>query len=317
MSKICKNCNIETDGNFCPHCGAPVEEIPVTEPVTEIPPQPEEFPETVVEATEPPVTVEPEVPTSQPTPSPYSQPIYSQPIQPVAKSNDFQAGFKQVLNVIKNFFSKNIVEAITAQYGEQLNIWLILLAIPALLSAIGGVIHYANPAVELLNFFNCRYSFIFGRFGYLVYGFLLSIVLEMAFVIVVFFYGKIIRKKDISFKGCANLVTSAYLPMVVITAAYAIFGSTVEFAFLVAFAMFIALLQQGVHKILGDEKPAFWSFFLLIVISLAVFSVASSVLSIPGFIADAVSATTSKVEDIFNQYGNNYGNYYNEFPFYY
>lgn len=308
---ICKNCNTEFNGgDFCPQCGTKIE-AEIIETVAE--PAEEVVTEQIEEVTEAVQTEEPveestaEVFKLPPQPTPFTPPV-----QPASQPSKLNATINQAFSVIKNFFSKNIVDAVSAQYAEKLNIWIILLALPAIFSAISGVIHYENPAVELLNFFSGKYNIALGRFGYLVAGFFLALALEASFVLSFYFYGKIM-KKNLTFTGCANLVSAAYLPMTGISAAYVLCGSGVDIAFIVAFAMFVALLHKGIEKAFNDEKPVFWSFFLTVLVSLAVFTVAAAVISVPSWIVDAVNEATKPAEEIINNY-----DYFSEFPgFYY
>jgi len=307
---ICKNCNTEfSGGDFCPQCGEKYQEIQVMETVVE--PVAEAIAETVEETQEA-VQVEEEV--AENTAEVFTlppQPVQSfAPVQPVNKPSKVNATLNQVGNVIKNFFSKNVADAVTAQYEEKLPIWIVLLALPAIFSAISGFIHYENPAMDLLGFLSANYNVALGRFGYLVSGLLFALAFELIFVFAFYLYGKTL-KKDLSLTGCANLVASAYLPMTVVSAAYVLCGSGVDIAFLVAFGMFVVLLHKGIEKALVD-KPVFWSFFLVVLISLAAFTIASAIISVPAWIIDAINEASEPAQDIMENY-----DYFSDFPFYY
>lgn len=308
---ICKNCNTEfSGGDFCPQCGTKIEEIQAVEAALE--PTEEAVTEQIEEVTQAVETQEAAEENTQEvfTLPPQPVPVVT-PVQPIAQPSKFNATINQAVSVIKNFFSKNAVDAVSAQYGEKLNIWVILLALPAIFSAISGLIHYESPAVDLLNFFSAKYNIVFGRFGYMISGFFFALALELSFVFVFYFYSKI-SKKDMSLTGCANLVSAAYLPMTVISAAYVLCGSGVDIVFAVAFVMFVFLLHKGIEKAFNDEKPVFWSFFLAVVVALAVFTVAAAVISVPAWIIDKINEVSQPAQDIMNNY-----DYFSEFPFYY
>lgn len=312
----CKNCNTEFDGAFCPNCGTKAEitaEVNTTvssEPSAEAVFEPAENVQstTTVEAPQAFTMPQQTVNTQQTAPQQPSSSPYSQQAVPVQPS---KAGLtiKQTINVIKNFFTKNVADSVCAQHGEKLPIWIVLLSLPAVLSAFSGLIHCDVPALDILGALSTPYSIYMGRLGYFVAGILYTALLVASFFTVIYFYGKVIRKKNVTFTGCANLVSSAFLPITVVSAGYLLLGSNVDIAFTVAFVMFIMLLYKGLVNILQDEKPIFWSFMLLIVISLAVYSVASLVLSVPGFINNSVNTSYNLFDSIFNNY-NNYSDFY-------
>lgn len=312
----CKNCNTEFNGAFCPNCGTKAEITPEVTPVV----TPEPSTETVFEPTEntqnvttvessqaftmPQQTVNTQqTAPQQPVANPYSQ--QSVPVQ----TSKAELTIKQTISVVKNFFTKNVADSVTAQYEEKLPIWIVLLSLPAVLSALSGLIHCDVPALDILGTLSTPYSIYMDRLGYFFAGALYTALFVASFFIVIYFYGKVIRKKSITFTGCANLVSSAFLPITIISAGYLLLGSNVEIAFSVAFVMFIMLLYKGLVNILQDEKPIFWSFMLLVVISLAIYSLASLVLSVPGFINNSVNASHNLFDSFFNNF-NNYPDFY-------
>ena len=283
MNDFCKNCNAELNGAaFCPHCGTKAERETVQQ--TAPPVQ-----ETVAYAQQP-------------------QQTYAQPAPQPAQPSAFAMMFKQSFNVIKNFFSKNIVDAVTCQYAEKLNIWIVLLSIPALLCAISGCIHYDTTATDILSIAAMPYSAAFGRVGWFFAGMFFSLALEFSFVIVLFLYSKLIKKKPLSFTASANLVAAAYLPITVVSASYVVLGSNMGVALLIAVIMFVYLLQKGMQKAFDEEKAPFWSFYLFVAAAIATFIIASAVISVPGWISNAAYSVSSPLESLFDSY--NYYSYY-------
>ena len=126
MDKFCEKCGAELlDNGVCPNCG----DIPDE-------PKPEEAaPETIEEEKEkaaPEQSAEPEQneaqnAASQPLPEtqPEAEQTTPQPEVQKVQPSKFYYAFKQVGNVLKHFFSKNTIDAISAQYNEALPIWVI------------------------------------------------------------------------------------------------------------------------------------------------------------------------------------------------
>lgn len=301
MNKYCKNCNYELNGSaFCPQCGKKAETqetatIPTAEQLQ--PADQNENIETTVNAPAYQTNETDSCATAQ-FDSAQQNPVPQQPIQ--SQPSAFSLTIKHSFNVIKNFFSKNVVDAISAQHEEKLKIWIILFAIPALFSAISSCIHYSSPVMDFIRFFNTPYSPGSTRISFFFSGLLYALAFEFSFVIVLFLYSRLIKKKPLSFNNCANLVSSAFLPITVVSLSYIVLGSNLGIANSIAFLMFIALLHKGLQKAF-NENGGFWIFYLVVAVAIVTFILVSFIISTPAWITNTIN-NLNPYSSIFDSY---------------
>ncbi len=274
MSK-CSNCNFElNDSLFCPMCGAKAEETAKTEVLEETP-----------------METQPEIGQSVIPPQENEMPVI-QPQEVPAQPSAFSRTIKQAFNCFKYFFSKNAVEAISVQHKERLNIWIILFAIPALLSAISCCIHGGSVATDLLDMICVPFALGSNRFAWFVSGLLLTSALVFSCTVLTFLYSKVIKKNLISFIGSANLIATSFIPMTLVFALSVVIGANTGVLNIVAFLMFTFLWKKGMDNVHGEDNKNYWVFFVLVAVVLATYALISCVVSAPGWIYDAVNKYT-------------------------
>ncbi|MCH5304217.1 MAG: hypothetical protein J1E41_05080 [Ruminococcus sp.] len=192
----------------------------------------------------------------------------SAPVQAAIQPSKFALTAKQILTVIKNFFSKNAVDSIAAQYEEKLPIWGILLPAYVLLSAISATVSFnakGNVSNQLGNVLSNIVSFGSGEVFFIT---LFTNAIFMFTMIIGFRAFIKAQGGDGHFLSGANLISAAQLPIMMFLAFNIITGGAISSiidaaAVLGEYAM-IMLIFAGVRKILDGRKPI-WSFFLMII----------------------------------------------------
>ncbi len=239
-------------------------QIPVQEPAPM--PQPQDDPAKQQEFDE----RQAEPSSSAPQDTPVQSAIAAVPEQP--QPSRFTLTAKQLWSVIKNFFSKNCVDAIAAQYGETLPIWGILLPAFVLLGAIDATVSFNSSGIfssEITSVISSKISFGSGEvfFVTLAINFMLAFAMPLGVRALIKFH-----KGDGHFLSSANLVTASFLPQIMffifnIVTAGALSSVMSPLRLLGEIATFM-LLFAGISKALGGKKPI-WSFFLMVIIAVA------------------------------------------------
>lgn len=211
--------------------------------------------------------VKPPVQPIQPQPAAQTaiNPV-AQPVQP----SKFALTAKQVWTIIKNFFSKNCVDSVAAQYNEPLPVWGIFLPAYVLLSAISATVSF-NANGDFTTVFtaglNSKITFGSGEVFFLTLALNLMTVFAMALAVRAFIK---FHKGDGHFLSSANLVTVSYLPVILFYVFNILTGgalsSIVNSVSVLGTVASYMLLFSGTSKALGGKKPI-WSFFLMIVIA--------------------------------------------------
>lgn len=208
------------------------------------------------------------VPREQSEPQPQAQETDNSNVQqpqPVEnyqkKPSVFVETFKQVWNLICNFFSRNTLDAVSEQYKETLPIWAVIFAIPVLATAIYTGVIYGNISLSIEKLIHIDISRIFSPFEVAVIALIMAGISIAAYVFSVYFFSKI-QKKPFTLKNSANLVAGAFIPVAlcsVATLMLGIFGNGLGsvFSTLGGFA-FIILLGESLRKAHNLERPYFW-----------------------------------------------------------
>lgn len=298
MDRYCAKCGAELDENgVCPSCAEAEETAPEvtenTEPETAPTETAEPADEAVEETTEEKKELEEEtvdeiledikeelrsgtrqIDEAEVIYEPDSEPAYSipeaQPTQPVfsepnAQPSKFYFTFRQFGNIIKHFFSRHTVDAVTAQFNESLPVWAIILPLCALISAVSATLSYDSSRGLSVGVGNLFTGMTLSYFEIFLVSFAVSIATQFAFSFAVMIFFKSL-KQPAKFKPVANLVTSSYISVAVvnliniITIGY--FMS--EYSLITTFGTmaFGILLYLGISRALGGKRP-FWSFFLM------------------------------------------------------
>lgn len=222
-------------------------------------------------------------PAQAPQPEPAASQITTVPEQPTQPSR-FALTAKQLWSVIKNFFSKNCVDAISAQYGETLPIWGILLPAFVILSAIDATVSFnAGGAFSagLTSAISSKISFGSGEVFFVTLAVNLMLAFAMPLAVRAFIK---FHHGDGHFLSSANLVTASFLPQIMIfvfniITAGALSSFLSPLRTLVEVASYM-LIFAGISKALGGKKPI-WSFFLMIIIATVVAFIAAMVVASP------------------------------------
>lgn len=299
--KYCTKCGAELENGVCPNCTAATAEEskePASEVVEEIKetsetikvesaPEQEETPtEQKTEQKDEPMSADDDVTPQQQNTEPNAQPVQAQPeVQQEAgvQPSKFYYIFRQVGNVIKHFFSKHTVDAISAQYGETLPIWVILMPACALISALSMTLSFDGSRGLSIGAGSLFSGMKLSGLEVFLISFAMSIAVEFVYSLAVSVFLKSFKIK-VSFKSAANLTMSAYIAVAVLdlvnitTIGYLNSESTALSGF--GMIAFILLLYLGITKVLGDRKP-FWSFFLMMTCASIVALIAALVVCCP------------------------------------
>lgn len=310
MDKYCAKCGAELVDGACPNCtAAPVEpevaektikitqEVPSGNPVAE-PAEPEQAAEPVEAAAEagqtakldeepapvrnePPETeeqsIEPPEQIEQTQQLPHLE--EQQPVQP----SKFYYVFRQVGNVLKHFFSKHTVDAISAQYAENLPIWVILMPACALISALSMTLSFDGTRGLSIGAGSLFSGMKLSGLEVFLISFAMSLAVEFVYSLAVMIFLKSFKVKA-KFKAAANLTMSAYIAVAVLdtvnisTIGYLDSESTALSGF--GMIAFILLLYFGITRVLYDKKP-FWSFFLMMTCASVVALIVALVICCP------------------------------------
>lgn len=275
MDKFCTKCGAElNEDGLCPNCSAgqaesaaeetaPVINEENTQPTTTEPEQPEEAPvqtepeaETQVsEDNKPENSVEPPQATVDIPPAEVAD------VQP----SKFYYAFRQVGKLLGHFFSKRTVDTISDQYSERLPIWVILLPVCAIISALSMTLSFDATHGLSIGAGSLFSGMKLSGLEVFLISFAMSVAVEFVYSIAVIIFLKSFKIKT-SFKSAANLTLSAYIAVSIIDLfnilTIGFFKS--ESTTLSGFGMiaFILLLYLGITKVLDGKKP-FWSFFLM------------------------------------------------------
>ena len=307
MDKFCKFCGAKlTEDGICPNCTAEQDEpkveaavpetiekteaeAPVEPEVSEqIQPEPIE-PESEQSSEQPePQYEEPEIAPGEPLnaqPQNYSRetvnlpPTEAQDIQPTK----FYYAFRQIGNVLKHFFSKHTIDAISAQYAEILPIWVILLPVCAIISALSMTLSFDATHGLSIGAGSLFSGMKLSGLEVFIISFAMSAAVEFVYSIAVMVFFRTFKIKT-KFKSAANLTMSAYIAVTVIDLFNIITIGTFksESTTLSGFGMiaFILLLYLGIINVLKDKKP-FWSFFLTMTCASLAALVAALVVTCP------------------------------------
>ncbi len=254
---------------------------------------PEVIPEAAPEAApaENTAPVENEAAPAQEQPAqPEIQQVYQQPqtaisaVPQQAQPSKFAMTAKQLWVIIKNFFSKNCVDAISAQYDEALPVWGILLPAYVLLSAISATVSF-NASGTFNSFLSTGLSskITFGSGEVFFVTLALHLMLAFAMPLGVRAFIKF-HKGDGHFLSSANLVTASYLPVMLFYAFNILTGGSltaiVSYLSVLGEIASYMLLFSGISRKLGGKKPI-WSFFLMIIITTAVAIIVAMVIILP------------------------------------
>ena len=277
MDKFCTKCGAELPENgVCPNCSEAVDEVKAEQTApekTEIKEEPIQEAETAQEL--PAQETEPEQTQEQPT----AVEAKAQDVQ----LSKFYYAFRQVGKVLKYFFSKNTVAAVCAQYNEILPIWVILLPVCAIISALSMTLSFDGT-----NGFSIGAGSLFSGMSLsglevFLISFAMSVAVEFVYSIAVMIFFKTFKLKT-KFKQAANLTLSAYIAVTVmdlfniITIGSFKSESTTSSGF--GMIAFILLLYLGITKILEGKKP-FWSFFLMMTCASVAALIAALVVTCP------------------------------------
>ncbi len=312
MSKFCMTCgSLLGEDGVCPECGEAPEELIIPEvketapdikaPTVEMPTI-REFVDTdyippVPVAAEPEVTVSDdggaEIVYNAPPAQVRSAPQRAVPPKPADRSiqpTGFALTLTQAFRVIKYFFSKNVLDAVTAQYREKLNIWAVLLTISSLVSALSMTVSYGITEGRSLGAGSAFVDLSMNNVETFIVALAISIGTGITYSLALMFYFKAIEVET-RFKPCANLVMSAYIPITLMHAANIIsFGYLFAAGFgteQIGFAFFAIMLFIGVRRITGGKKPL-WSFILMLGIAAAVAIVVGMIVSSPIIVTRAL-----------------------------
>ncbi len=301
MDKFCTKCGAELVNGVCPECSKapentvdevssnPAEEVK-TEPVEEsvintAESAPEQSTETQNESPQASDNTEPQ-PEAQAAESVAQPTQIQQAPQPVVQNvqpSKFYYVFKQFGSVIKHFFSKHTVDAISAQYGETLPIWVILMPVCALISALSMTLSFDGSRGLSIGAGSLFSGMKLSGLEVFLISFAMSIAVEFVYSLAVKVFLKSFKIKG-SFKAAANLTMSAYISVAVLdlfnitTIGYLNSESTALSSF--GMIAFILLLYLGITKVLDGKKP-FWSFFLMMTCASIVALIAALVVCCP------------------------------------
>ena len=184
----------------------------------------------------------------------------------------FALTITQAMRVIQYFFSKNVLDAVTAQYREKLPIWIILTSVSSLVTALSMTLSYSLTDGRSLGAGNVFMSFDMNGVETFFVALALSIGTLVTYSEALKYYLRAIGVET-KFRSCANLVTAAYIPVVMGYVANIVsFGHLYAAGFdsgELGFAFFAIMLFIGVRRITKGTKPL-WSFMLMLLIAAVV-----------------------------------------------
>ncbi|MCR5653221.1 MAG: hypothetical protein K6F88_05410 [Ruminococcus sp.] len=270
------------------------EEQPQEEPAN--PEAEESAPETEAQTEEPATEApEAEAQTEEPAAAPETFEYTQQPEAPRntvevpaadvedVRPSKFYYAFRQVGNVLKHFFSKHTIDAISAQYSEILPIWVILLPVSAIISALSMTLSFDGTHGLSIGAGSLFSGMKLSGLEVFLISFAMSVAVEFVYSIAVMVFFRLFKIKT-KFKAAANLTMSAYIAVTIVDLfnIITIGAFKSESTVLSSFGMiaFILLLYIGIINILRDKKP-FWSFFLTMVCASLAALVAALVVTCP------------------------------------
>lgn len=288
MGKICDKCGTELlENGVCPNCSKELDETEVKETVSEVKENKKEEPSVAEEKSEQPKEetdeTTQEAPKTEETPS--NENVVDVPQSDVSEvqPTKFYYAFRRVGELLGHFFSKRAVETITKQYDEPLPIWVILLPVCAVISAISMTLSFDGTHGFSIGAGGLFSGMKLSGLEVFLISFAMSVAVEFVYSLAVNFYLKIFKVKT-KFKAAANLTMSAYIAVSVMDLFNIItigwFNS--ESTNLSSFGMiaFILLLYLGLTRVLDGKKP-FWSFFLMMTCASLAALVAALVVTCP------------------------------------
>ena len=270
MDKFCNQCGAELlENGVCPNCSKEQDEAEVKEAVSEVKENTKEEPapaeEKAEQPKEEPVKAEEETPEAEQSPSDENVVDVPQSDINEVKPTKFYYAFRRVGELLGHFFSKRAVDTITKQYNEPLPIWVILLPVCAVISAISMTLSFDGSRGFSIGAGGLFSGMKLSGLEIFLISFAMSVAVEFVYSLAVNFYLKFFKIKT-KFKAAANLTMSAYIAVSVVDLFNIItIGSfNSESTALSSFGMiaFILLLYLGITKVLDGKKP-FWSFFLM------------------------------------------------------
>ena len=252
MDKYCEKCGAPlTENGVCPNCSSVRDNVKENEAAHEIK---EEKAKTEV----------PKAPDVQ-QPVVTHNSLKAQPAR-VVQPSKFYFAFRQIGNVLKHFFSRHTIDAVSAQYNEVLPIWVILLPVCALISALSMTLSFDGTHGFSIGAGSLFSGMKLSGLEVFLISLAMSIAVEFIYSIAVMIFFRTFKIKT-KFKSAANLTMSAYIAIAlfdlfnIITIGSFRSESTTLSAFgTIAFTL---LLFFGITNVLKDKKP-FWSFFLMI-----------------------------------------------------
>lgn len=288
MDKFCEKCGAElTDNGVCPVCSKERDEAEIKETAPEVEENTKEEPAAAEEKSEQPkeepVKAEEKSPKAEQ--APLDANVVDAPKSDVneVKPTKFYYAFRRVGELLGHFFSKKAVDTITKQYSEPLPIWVILLPICAVISAISMTLSFDGTRGFSIGAGGLFSGMKLSGLEVFLISFAMSIAVEFVYSLAVNFYLKFFKIKT-KFKAAANLTMSAYIAVSVMDLFNIItIGSfNSESTTLSSFGMiaFILLLYLGITKVLEGKKP-FWSFFLMMTCASLAALVAALVVTCP------------------------------------
>lgn len=190
---------------------------------------------------------------------------------------------KQVWKVITGFCSKNAVETISSCYSEKLPIWSILLPVYILFSAASetATFNSTRSFSPILEWILSKGSYGSGEIFFITVA--LEVVYSFALILGVRSFIRY-HKGDGHFANSANLVSATTLPITMLYLLNVITGGALSFIInplteLGLLAMFM-MLFSGISKEINGKKPI-WSFFLMLIIVIAVTAVITIIVISP------------------------------------
>lgn len=289
MEKLCDKCGAELlENGVCPNCSKEQDEPEVKETASEEVKEntkeesdvAQEKPEQTKE--EP---VEPAQKATKTEEAPSNENVADTAQSEISevKPTKFYYAFRRVGELLGYFFSKRTVETITKQYDESLPIWVILLPVCAVISAISMTLSFDGSRGFSIGAGGLFSGMKLSGLEIFLISFAMSVAVEFVYSLAVDLYLKFFKIKA-KFKAAANLTMSAYIAVSVMDLFNIItigwFNS--ENTTLSSFGMiaFILLLYLGLTKVLDGKKP-FWSFFLMMTCASLAALVAALVVTCP------------------------------------
>ncbi len=258
MNKFCTQCGAELDENgLCPNCSVDTKAAPHKEAAAGPETAPEASPEKAPKAEQ-----------GEPAPAPEKAPAEPEkaPENEKEEPNALAMTITKACDFIAHFFSKKTVDTTLAQQDQKYPVWAVLLPLYAIVEAFSRTISFRASDGSSLGLSRIYYDMGMNSIEVFFFALALAILVCLAYSIALRVYLKIL-KVDTTFKEAANLTMAAYMPnAIVMLANIVLFGNLLSGQSTVStFGMggFVILLFVGVCKMLGDRKP-FWSFFLML-----------------------------------------------------